>query len=342
MTKRNFLSFAATAMIAMASTPAWGDRIRILPSDRDPTPAAPANALSPELQRVLAGVHVGPAQVQGALVVVWLRAKPAPASPAIATLDEARGAGDLLITERAQATVPGLIVDNRGKRSVLLLAGEILVGGKQNRVVIEDVLLPPLSGPRDLTVYCVEQGRWSASAAKFDARGSFAAPGLRAKVMERADQRSVWSAVSSYATRAAAPSPTASYQAIYDKPEVKERQREAERAFDHRTAPDAIGAAVFVGSTLSGLDLFEDSGLFGRQWAKLLRAQVLESYGQPPAPPDPGPLAQQVEELLRRWAKVEGSLKPSVGVGQLFEVRFDRHRGSALVSENQVVHAALL
>lgn len=39
-----------------------------------------------------------------------------------------------------------------------LLAGEILLGGKQNRVLTEDILLPPGSGPRNVGVYCVEGG----------------------------------------------------------------------------------------------------------------------------------------------------------------------------------------
>src|SRR5437899_10335990 len=86
---------------------------------------------------------------------------------------------------------------------VLLLAGEILLGGKQNRIVVEDVLVPPLSGPLTLPVYCVEQGRWAGDAKPFTTRGSFAAPGLRARMLERSDQREVWAEVDRYATRAA-------------------------------------------------------------------------------------------------------------------------------------------
>ena len=71
-------------------------------------------------------------------------AKEAPAALGIATLDEARArAPSSSLTEREQTTVPELLVDNRGKVAVLLLAGEILVGGKQNRVLKEDLLLPP-------------------------------------------------------------------------------------------------------------------------------------------------------------------------------------------------------
>ena len=117
--------------------------------------------------------------------------------------------------------MPELIVENRSKSHVLLLAGEILLGGKQNRVLSEDILLPPASGPRNIGVYCVEQGRW-AGRAHFDAKGSFAAPGLRSSVMEKAPQGRIWAEVERYARRAQAASPTQSYQEVYEKPEVRE------------------------------------------------------------------------------------------------------------------------
>jgi hypothetical protein len=223
------------------------------------------------------------------------------------------------------------------------MAGEILLGGKQNRVLTEDLLLPPLSGPRAIGVYCVEQGRWAGRAKEFDARGTFAAPGLRSKVLERAGQGHVWAEVDQYARRAAAPSATGSYQAIYDKPEVKAHMEEAERGLDARAASGALGAAVFVGRTLAGLDLFFDPGLFAREWPKLLRAQALEVYGRPNAADgDEATARGRVEELLRVAAKVEGSLKTNAGAGRLFEFRAAGQRGSALVFESRVVHAAIV
>jgi hypothetical protein len=249
-TRRQFvrwLGVAGTAGLRPAA--AWADRPRILGGGGGDQPGFGFGKVSPEFQRFVAGVRVGDVRTHGPLRFVWLHGAPG-AALAVATLEEARGRGDLLITEREQATVPELVVENRGKAYVLLLAGEILLGGKQNRVLTEDLLLPPLSGPRSIGVYCVEQGRWAGRTQEFDARGSFAAPGLRSKVLEQAGQEHVWAEVDQYARRAAAPSATGSYQAIYDKPEVKAHMEEAERGLDARTASGALGAAVFVGRTL--------------------------------------------------------------------------------------------
>ena len=347
-TRRDFVRwFGVAAAAAFGARPAaaWADRLRILGgpgATGTDQPVAVPGQVSPDFQRFVGGVRLGEMLRHGPLRVVWLHG--APGHPlAVATLEEARGRGDLLITERDQATVPELVVENRSKTHVLLLAGEILLGGKQNRVLTEDLLLPPLSGPRAIGVYCVEQGRWAGRTKEFDGRGSFAAPQLRSRVMEKAGQGSVWAEVDRYARKAAAPSATSSYQAIYDKPEVKAHMDEVERGLDVRTAPGALGAAVFVGRSLGGLDLFFDPGLFARQWPKLLRAQAVEAYGRSDGGDgDDGAARGRVEEILRAAAKVAGTLRTNAGVGQLFEFRASGQRGSALTFETRVIHAAVV
>jgi hypothetical protein len=286
---------------------------------------------------------VGEAKVHEGLRVFWLHGgSPAPVLE-VATLEEARSRGDLLITERDQATVPELIVENRRKSHVLLLAGEILLGGKQNRVLTEDILLPPGSGPRHIAVYCVEQGRWAGRSKEFESKGSFAAPRLRAKAMERAGQSRVWAEVDQYVGSMGAASPTQSYQEIYEKRDVRGYLDGMVKHLNHGSPPGALGAAAFVNRTMVGLDCFFDPGLFLREWPKLLRAHALEAYRQQAQPdPDEGALRGRVETILRAAAKVEGGLRPNAGVGRLFEFRLEALRGSALVFESRVVHAAIL
>ncbi len=236
-----------------------------------------------------------------------------------------------------------LVVENRGPVHVLLLAGEILEGGKQNRIVVEDVLVPPRSGPLTLPVYCVEQGRWAGVGKQFTTRDTLAAPKLRARMMERGDQQQVWAEVQNYARRAAAPSATGSYQAIPDKPEVQAHQRDVEAGIGAKIAPGAQGAAVFVGDTLAGLDLFQDGGLFAREWPKLLRASTIEAYGRKvDDATGERRLRAHVDDLLKSAAGAPDSVRRGVGAGWLVELRPSRARGSALVAESQVVHVALL
>ncbi|HSB41457.1 MAG TPA: DUF6569 family protein, partial [Methylomirabilota bacterium] len=204
--RRSFLKLLGTAGTATvsAATPALADRIRVLP-EGDLAPGVLGQE-SPDLARALAGLVLGPAATQGALSVLWLRAADAATPPIeILTLDEGRAQGTLVVTEHAQASVPELIADNRGKAYVLLLAGEILIGGKQNRVLREDLLLPPRSGPRSIGVYCVEQGRWNEGRKDFESRGSVLQPSVRSEVLRRADQSRIWSGVTTASRSLGAP-----------------------------------------------------------------------------------------------------------------------------------------
>ena len=62
-----------------------------------------------------------------------------------------------------------LVLVNNSKRPLLLLAGEIVTGGKQDRVIAKDRIVPAGGDPIDLSVFCIEHGRWTESSEKFGA-----------------------------------------------------------------------------------------------------------------------------------------------------------------------------
>jgi ARG and Rhodanese-Phosphatase-superfamily-associated Protein domain len=342
MTMPRLVFLGLTALAALAAVrAAVADPRRIL---TPPDAGAPvASARLPELERATRQLRVGSASQHGALLVFWLTSNAPASTLTTETLEDARSSGALTITERAAPTVPELVVENRGKAHVLLLAGEILVGGKQNRVLREDILLPPRSGPRMIGVYCVEQGRWSEGRRDFESKSSFADPSLRRKVYDRVDQQSVWSGVQGTASGLVAASPTQSYQQVFEEPAVRERLGAAEHALDVKVAPDAVGAAVFVGATLSGVDVFNSPALFARQWTKLLRAHTVGAYAAASSPAvSEAKLRATLEALLAAVGTAPGSVRGNAGVGQIFEFGVERYRGAALSYEGRIVHVAIL
>ncbi len=97
-----------------------------------------------------------------------------------------------------------MVLVNNSKRPLILLAGEIVTGGKQDRVIGKDRIIPAESDPIDLGVFCVEPGRWVGSSDRFGAKtvgglapapAPMAAPTVRAKAMADKDQQKVWSEV---------------------------------------------------------------------------------------------------------------------------------------------------
>src|SRR6202140_525882 len=105
------------------------------------------------------------------------------------TLDEGLRSGEVVVTEAGSvqglirrhptpgirhdgAQVNRLVLVNNSKQPLLLLAGEIVTGGKQDRVIGKDRIVPPESDPVDLSVFCVEPGRWVATSEHFGASGA--------------------------------------------------------------------------------------------------------------------------------------------------------------------------
>src|SRR5688572_28136154 len=83
---------------------------------------------------------------------------PSAPGPVPLTLQEALAKNQVLVRETGD--VNQLVIENRGNDEVFVQAGEIVKGGKQDRVLTVSVLLPKNSGPVPIGAYCVEQGRW--------------------------------------------------------------------------------------------------------------------------------------------------------------------------------------
>ena len=164
------------------------------------------------------------------------------------TLDEGLRAGTVVVTEagsvqglirggspstaRSGAEVNRLVLVNNSDRPLLLLAGEVVTGGKQDRVIGADRIVPAQSGPIDLSVFCVEPGRWVESSAQFGSmKSQMAQPSVRMPAMAERNQQQVWDRVASASSgmRAAVPQAapavagTTSYAKVMQNPEVEKK-----------------------------------------------------------------------------------------------------------------------
>ena len=100
------------------------------------------------------------------------------------TLEEALPLGFRITEVDAEGAVPELLAFNPLDDAVLLYDGEELLGAKQNRILNVTVLVAAKSETR-IPVSCVEQGRWHARSASFDAARHAAYPDLRRRKAER-------------------------------------------------------------------------------------------------------------------------------------------------------------
>ncbi len=136
------------------------------------------------------------------------------------TLDEGLSTGEVVVSEQGSdtiqrsrdnipvdfprlqsASVNQLVLINRSKRPLLLLAGELVSGGKQDRIIAKDRIVAPGAPPLPLDVFCVEHGRWS-SGKEFSAGNLMVHPSVRERAAFDRQQSEVWSAVRSGTTSA--------------------------------------------------------------------------------------------------------------------------------------------
>lgn len=107
------------------------------------------------------GVEIGRGVSRRGVTIFPLIQRTWNGSGSLKTLDQY--SGNLVITDRApnRDEIARVYVDNQGRHSVLLFAGELLVGGMQNRIVAMDIIVP--AGVRDFAVpvFSAEANRWS-------------------------------------------------------------------------------------------------------------------------------------------------------------------------------------
>ena len=238
------------------------------------------------------------------------------------TLDEGLRSGDVVVTEAGQARglirrrpgepsiihpirdaeVNRLVLVNNSKRPLLLLAGEIVTGGKQDRVIGKDRIVPAESDPVDLSVFCVEPGRWVAANGKYEfssavgsVNGLLASPVVRSKAMGAKDQQQVWDSVRSsqramaetVEVTGAAPAvnATTSYARVMDNKEVQKQvdavaepvQRNYESVIRQLRDKNAVGVVVAVNGEIVWADIFASTQLLQKYWPKLARSYATEA-----------------------------------------------------------------
>jgi hypothetical protein len=245
------------------------------------------------------------------------------------TLDEGLRSGEVVVTEAGNvqglirrpgvpairhdgAQVNRLVLVNNSKRPLLLLAGEIVTGGKQDRVIGKDRIVPAESDPIDLGVFCVEPGRWVASSEHFGASGAMygsaagiggaatmmAQPSVRAKAMGDKDQGEVWAevrkqqqAMETVEVENSAPgvagevAQTSSYARVMENGEVRKQvdavakpiEQNYESLIHQLRDRKAVGVVVAVNGRIIWADIFASTDLLENYWPKLVRSYASEA-----------------------------------------------------------------
>lgn len=307
----------------------------------DPVPAGDEptveNPLSPTVRRLT----LGDAHSHKGLTVWPLYSSRVGDETVYRSLSEALAAGDLIITEKETASVPAVMARNTGKVPVLLLAGEMVTGGRQNRTLRDDTLLPANSGAVELPVLCVEKGRWEGHRPGFDA-APMAGQSVRAGAMSGVAQEEIWDRVARFQKGLGHETPTSDLAAAQASPEVRKQAEACVDAFAEIWVREPVGMVVARWGRIVGVDVFANAGTFAKHRDRLLEAYAVDmlAHDAPtrewrPAPDRPADFLARVHGAPFEWST-------TAGLGRLLRLRGNGIAGQALFVGEAVLHAGLV
>jgi hypothetical protein len=287
------------------------------------------------------------------------------------TLDEGTKAGTVVITEKGTqaarivhrpanaranmnarqesiaytsgASVNELALVNRSGKKLMLLAGEVVVGGQQDRIVQEDRVIPPVSIPVALSVFCVEHGRWTPRAtsygggaggagggaaapmeapapAKFSSLGAVAHPKLRAAAQDKKVQSEVWNEVSENNAKLGTSNGTDTYQEVYTSKQVGSQMDDYVRALEREVLqPGVVGVVVARNGKPVWADVFASQRLFAAYWPKLLKSYVVDALGE-----DKSDARPTVADATRYLQERDGTVSTTTQQGVYQLVKYEQ------------------
>ncbi len=191
--------------------------------------------------------------------------------------------------------VNDLTMENLSDTEVIILAGDILKGGQQDRIAQYDQIVPPKSGKLPLRVFCVERtaSRWMKPLTDQD-KTFTASPGqictndLRLACRKEANQSEVWRDVMQAQEKLSKNAHVdvrdrKSDSSLALSLQVKEVLANIER-YVAKLSPapdgkaDVVGFVYAINGKIYGSDVYGSPALFRRVWPRLVRASATEAF----------------------------------------------------------------
>ena len=254
------------------------------------------------------------------------------------------------IDERRDAEVPTLSVTSTADSAVLLVEGETVTGGRQNRTLNVSVLVPA-GATIDLPVSCVEQGRWGGGV-RFDRGASYAPRRVRRAKQEGvgrsvrhhgtkdADQGAVWMTVAHELTRLGADNDSKTLVGAAGADGALDRDRRLGDAIEDLTSRGPLagqcGVVVTHGSRVVAAEVFASHDLLAEHWPALVRGHLLDAPETVRGRPSP----TRALSFLHRIARATDTPAEAVGLGREHHLRSSRLVAQAITWDDLLVHAS--
>jgi hypothetical protein len=260
------------------------------------------------------------------LAIYFARDLAAAVDTTLLTLEE--GIAQRFVEVRETGHIKELTVANFGFDPVFIQAGDIVKGGRQDRVLSIDLVLPPRSGSISIAAFCVEGGRWNTrgaedptqfSNAKFCMPSHEAMFAMMSASPAPASQSRIWDSVSatqqslsrSLGRRVEAQRSPSSLSLTLENETLNAAVAEYVNALQvaSEATADIAGFAVAINGKVRSAQIYSSNKLFRKMWSKLLAASATKAISEKDALVSPLPSATEVKHLLTAAESGEKSMR---------------------------------
>ena len=183
-----------------------------------------------------------------------------------------------------EGTVNSLLFHNLSKDTILVQLGDVVKGGKQDRVIEHDALILP-GEKKILSVYCVEHGRWdsrsdrSRSGASFQSYHSSINSDIKKSIVKEKNQSRVWSKVAEKNVLNATETSSGTYTAMSSNANYNKDMNAYLANFlaDIEKDRDIVGVLAVTGDRIIGCEIYASSKLLKANIRNVLNSFISEA-----------------------------------------------------------------
>jgi hypothetical protein len=201
-----------------------------------------------------------------------------------------------VITVHETGNVGELLIENLlPNKDIFIQSGEIVRGGKQDRTLGVDFILPAKSGRVPIPSFCVESGRWHNRAGEAmthfgSSKHYLSSKGLKLAAKLQADQGQVWAHVNQEQAKIS--------QSVHACVRDKRSATSLELTMDHekvrketedclgaltavvKQKPDVLGFVFAINGKINSAESYASHEFFMKLWNKLAHAAAVEAIAE--------------------------------------------------------------
>jgi hypothetical protein len=210
------------------------------------------------------------------------------------TLEQALKDGKVTVGETGN--VRSLVISSMyDEEYVFIQAGDIVKGGKQDRTLSTDLIVPPGGKKMPLKSFCVESGRWRARGAekvdKFSmSSNQVASRDLRVASRYSGSQQEVWDNAadlqeklsSNVGKSVRSPLSSSSLELTLGNKDVRKHAQDYVNALRGiiKDRKHIIGFVFAINGQLNTAEVYGSEDLFRQLWSKMLRTAAVEAFAE--------------------------------------------------------------